>query len=172
VSAIVAFLALACAGPRAPVATRCELLQEEQRHGLYCPEILANARRPGESPPATLTPGATATTTPTPTPRPLLSRTPGAGIPPEDMAMIVEAVRLGRRLEPGSAVHDDPLLAIAGNSMCGAQLQPIIELQGYRILETALCLVVETPLGEIWILRGFVWARHPLPWLTPTSTSS
>ena len=82
--------------------------------------------------------------------------------------MIVEAVRLGRDLEPGWVVVDDILLGIAGNSMCGAQLQPVIELQGYRILETANCLAVETPLGEIWILRGFVWARHPLPWLTPT----
>lgn len=169
---LVAFLALSCAGPSAPVATPRGSLRQASPLAVYCPEVLGNARRPATCAPTTRTPGATATVIPTPTPRILLSRTPSAGIPPEDMAMIVEAVRQGRDLEPGSAVVDDLLLGIAGNSMCGAQLQPIIEISGYRILETALCLAVETPQGEIWILRGFVWARHPMPWLTPSATSS
>ena len=139
---------------------------------LYWPEVLANARHPGPRPPQTRTPGATATVTPTPTPRLLLSRTVSAGIPPGDMIMIIEAVRQGRSLEPGSSVADDLLVNIAGNAMYGAQLQPILEVQGYRVLECATAIVVQTPLGEIWILKGHVWARHPMPWLTPTSTSS
>ena len=149
-----------------------EVRARAREHAFYCPEILANFRRlpcePGEDP----TPVATATTIPTPTPRLLLTRTPSAGIPPEDIIAIIDAVRQGRDLEPNADVHDDPLLAIAGNAMYGAQLQPIIEVQGYRVLETANALVVETPQGEIWILRGYVWARHPLPWLTPAAVES
>lgn len=168
VSALLAFLLLACSGPRAPVARPRVSMRRVPSFPLYCPEILANARHPGPASPTTPTPGAPAPPTPTPTPRLLLSRTVSAGIPPGDMIMIIEAVRDGRKLEPGGDVADDLLVNIAGNAMYGAQLQRIIEIQGYRVLECANAIVVQTPLGEIWILKGHVWARHPLPWLTPT----
>ena len=134
--------------------------------------------RPTHTATPTVVPNATCTATARPTATVRPTRTPlpwpDGEVPPEVPYEIwlnmLEATRNARGIEGWNEVFEDPMIIMAANNQYGAQLSAIMthyDERGYawRGMETCAGLMIETPEGWIWFLKGYhgpiiqIWPR-------------